>query len=103
MKAIVQAIAAGALNAEARLVVANNSQSPALEFARAHRLAWRHISAATIPRGNGHQTIWRRRECRRRAGCRAARLPRRWPDSRCWNQADHPVYPIVTALRNGER
>ena len=47
MRAIVAAIRAGDLAAEARLVVSNNGDCAALEFARAEGLAWRHISAMT--------------------------------------------------------
>jgi phosphoribosylglycinamide formyltransferase-1 len=47
MRAIVAAIAAGDLDAEARLVVSNNADCAALQFARDHGLAWRHISAAS--------------------------------------------------------
>jgi len=47
MRAIVAAIGSGELNAEARLLVSNNRDCAALQFARDHGLAWRHISAAT--------------------------------------------------------
>jgi phosphoribosylglycinamide formyltransferase-1 len=47
MRAIVAAIRAGELNAEARLVVSNNADCPAMEFARAEGLPCRHISATT--------------------------------------------------------
>ena len=47
MRAIVAAISSGELNAEARLLVSNNRDCAALQFARDHGLAWRHISAAT--------------------------------------------------------
>lgn len=47
MRAIVAAIKAGELNAEARLVVSNNADCPAMAFARAEGLACRHISATT--------------------------------------------------------
>lgn len=47
MKAIVGAIADGSLDAEARMVISNNADSPALVFAREHGLPWRHISAQT--------------------------------------------------------
>src|SRR5665213_1591594 len=47
MRAIVAAIRAGELPAEARLVVSNNRDCEALDFARAEGLAWRHISATT--------------------------------------------------------
>ncbi len=47
MRAIVTAIRAGELNAEARLVVSNNADCPAMAFAHAEGLACRHISATT--------------------------------------------------------
>jgi phosphoribosylglycinamide formyltransferase-1 len=47
MKAIVAAIREGRLDAEARLVVSNNSGSPALQFSRDQGLACRHISGKT--------------------------------------------------------
>ena len=47
MRAILAAIRTGDLAAEARLVVSNNRDCPALEAARAEGLAWRHISATT--------------------------------------------------------
>ena len=47
MRAIVAAIHAGDLPADARLVVSNNRDCAALEFARAEGVAWRHISATT--------------------------------------------------------
>ena len=47
MQAIVAAIAAGELNAEARLVISNNADCAALQFARDQGLAWRHISASS--------------------------------------------------------
>lgn len=47
MRAIVAAIRSGALAAEARLVVSNNGDCAALDFARAEGLAWRHISSTT--------------------------------------------------------
>jgi phosphoribosylglycinamide formyltransferase-1 len=45
MKAIVAAIREGRLDAEARLVVSNNADSPALQFCRDQDLECRHISA----------------------------------------------------------
>ena len=48
MRAIVAAIHAGELAAEARLVGSNNGDCAALDFARAERLAWAHISATTL-------------------------------------------------------
>jgi len=47
MRAIVAAIRTGELDAQARLIVSNNADCPAMEFARAEGLACRHISAAT--------------------------------------------------------
>lgn len=45
MKAIAAAIGDGRLDAEVRLVVSNNADSPALQFCRDRGLPWRHISA----------------------------------------------------------
>jgi phosphoribosylglycinamide formyltransferase-1 len=47
MRAIVDAIGAGALDAEARLVIGNNPGSAALQFAQTQGLPWRHISQAS--------------------------------------------------------
>jgi phosphoribosylglycinamide formyltransferase-1 len=47
MRAIVAAIRSGELPAEARLVVSNNRDCAALEFARTEGLVWRHISSTT--------------------------------------------------------
>lgn len=47
MRAIVQAIRDGILNAEARLVVSNNRDCPALQFAETEGLPWRHLSGVT--------------------------------------------------------
>ena len=47
MRAILAAIRAGTLAAEARLAISNNADAPALQAARAEGLATRHISAAT--------------------------------------------------------
>jgi phosphoribosylglycinamide formyltransferase-1 len=47
MRAIVAAIGDGRLDAEVRLVVSNNADSPALQFCRERGLPWRHISAKT--------------------------------------------------------
>lgn len=47
MRAIVQAIADGVLDAEARIVISNNGESAALAFARDHHVAARHISGRT--------------------------------------------------------
>jgi phosphoribosylglycinamide formyltransferase-1 len=49
MQAIVDAIEAGDLAARVVLVVSNNSDSGAIERARRHGLAHRHISGATHP------------------------------------------------------
>ena len=45
MRAIVGAIEAGVLDAQALIAVSNNADAPALDFARAHGLATAHISA----------------------------------------------------------
>ena len=47
MRAIVNAIRAGELTAEPRLVISNNADSAALEFARDEGLAFRRISATS--------------------------------------------------------
>lgn len=47
MRAIVQAIADGALDAQPRIVISNNADSAALAFARDHGVAVRHISGRT--------------------------------------------------------
>jgi phosphoribosylglycinamide formyltransferase-1 len=47
MRAIVAAIEAGQLNAEARMIVSNNADAPALAFARDHAIPARHISSKT--------------------------------------------------------
>jgi len=47
MRAIVAAIRTGDLDAQARLIVGNNADCPAMDFARAEGLACRHISATT--------------------------------------------------------
>jgi phosphoribosylglycinamide formyltransferase-1 len=47
MRAIVAAIIAGELNGRARIVVCNNGDAPALQFARDQQLPYRHISART--------------------------------------------------------
>jgi phosphoribosylglycinamide formyltransferase-1 len=47
MRAIVGAIADGALDAQALIVISNNCDAPALQFARQHGIAVRHISATT--------------------------------------------------------
>lgn len=47
MRAIVQAIADGVLDAQARIVISNNGDSAALAFARDHGVAVRHISGRT--------------------------------------------------------
>ena len=45
MRATLEAIAAGALQAEARILVTNNRDCSAVAVAQIHRLPWRHISA----------------------------------------------------------
>lgn len=47
MRAIVAAARSGDLDAEPRLVVSNNPDCPALAFARAEAIPWRHMSAVT--------------------------------------------------------
>ena len=47
MRAIVGAIATGELSARARIVIGNNADAPALEFARQNGIPCRHISAKT--------------------------------------------------------
>lgn len=47
MRAIVDAIATGALAGTARIVISNNTDSPALQFARARKIPTRHISATS--------------------------------------------------------
>jgi len=47
MRAIVEAIASGALAGSAKLVISNNADSPALEFARGCGIPTRHISATS--------------------------------------------------------
>lgn len=47
MRAIVQAIADGALDAQPRIVISNNADSAALAFARDYGVAVRHISGRT--------------------------------------------------------
>lgn len=47
MQAIVGEIEAGRLNAKACVVISNNSNSPALEFARLHNIDAKHISSKT--------------------------------------------------------
>lgn len=49
LQAILDAIAAGDLPAEARLVISNNSQARALERARTAGVATRHLSGKTHP------------------------------------------------------
>lgn len=49
MQAIFDAVAAGRLDAELRLVISNNSKSQALERARLHGVPWRHLSSAAYP------------------------------------------------------
>jgi phosphoribosylglycinamide formyltransferase 1 len=47
MRAIVGAIAGGSLDARARIVIGNNGDAPALQFAREHSIPSRHISSRT--------------------------------------------------------
>jgi phosphoribosylglycinamide formyltransferase 1 len=47
MRAIVGAIARGELDAYPRIVISNNSEAPALQFAHEHGIALRHISGKT--------------------------------------------------------
>lgn len=47
MRAIVAAIAGGELDGRARILVCNNGDAPALQFAREHQIPCRHISART--------------------------------------------------------
>ena len=47
MRAIVAAIREGRLDSEARLVISNNAESPALQFCRDEGLPWRHVSGKT--------------------------------------------------------
>jgi phosphoribosylglycinamide formyltransferase-1 len=47
MRAVIDAIASGELDAEARIVISNNADCEALAFAGARRIPWRHISAAS--------------------------------------------------------
>jgi len=47
MRAIVAAARSGDLKVTPRLVVSNNQDCPALDFARSEGLPWRHISATT--------------------------------------------------------
>ncbi len=47
MRAVLAAIAAGDLNAEARILIGNNRGCAAIAAAEAGGLAWRHISIAT--------------------------------------------------------
>ena len=51
MRAIVNAIAAGMLEARACIVISNNAESPALAFARERNIPARHISTKAL--GNG--------------------------------------------------
>jgi phosphoribosylglycinamide formyltransferase 1 len=49
MRAIIGAIEAGQLDAEARIVVSNRREAPALDFARAHRVPVRVIATRADP------------------------------------------------------
>jgi phosphoribosylglycinamide formyltransferase-1 len=51
MRAIVAAIEAGKLDAEARLVVSNRKEAPALAFAREHGIAAQCLPTVTDPQG----------------------------------------------------
>lgn len=52
-RAVAEAVAAGRLDAELRVVISNNSGSPALAWARDAGIATAHISAATVGAGAG--------------------------------------------------
>jgi phosphoribosylglycinamide formyltransferase-1 len=54
MRAIVDAIAADKLDAQAKIVISNNPAAPALTFAREHGIAARHISLTAL--GPGQET-----------------------------------------------
>ncbi|WP_315832362.1 phosphoribosylglycinamide formyltransferase [Bradyrhizobium prioriisuperbiae] len=47
MRAIVAAIASGELDGRARIVIGNNGDAPALQFAKQQAIPFRHISART--------------------------------------------------------
>ncbi len=47
LRALIAAIGAGTLAAEIRLVISNNADAPALDLARAHGIATRHLSATS--------------------------------------------------------
>jgi phosphoribosylglycinamide formyltransferase-1 len=47
MRAIVEAIAEGKLDARAQIVICNNEDAPALDYARQHQIPLRHISTKT--------------------------------------------------------
>jgi hypothetical protein len=61
-------------------IAENKRLGAALALVKEQPTTWPATSAPGTPRGNGHRTIWTHRECRRRAGCRAARPTWRWPD-----------------------
>ncbi len=56
MRAIVHAIEHHVLKAEAKIVISNNSQSPALVFAQEHHVPTRHISATSLGAGQDADT-----------------------------------------------
>ena len=47
MRAVLDAIAAGRLDAEAKILIANNGDCAAVQVAEAEHLPWRHISVTT--------------------------------------------------------
>lgn len=51
LRAVIEAIEAGRLAAEARIVVSNNKAAAALEFAASHQVATRVIATQTDPEG----------------------------------------------------
>jgi phosphoribosylglycinamide formyltransferase-1 len=51
MRAVIEAIEAGELDAQARLLVSNRKDAPALEFARAHGVPARVIATLSDPDG----------------------------------------------------
>jgi phosphoribosylglycinamide formyltransferase-1 len=48
MRAIVHATEHHVVKAEAKIVISNNAQSPALEFAREHKIPTKHLSATSL-------------------------------------------------------
>ena len=57
MRAVLTAIAAGELDAEARILITNNRDSAAVAAAEAVSLPWRHISAATAGNAEGADKV----------------------------------------------